>query len=62
MSEVLIAGRPVGDGHPCFIVAEIGINHNGSISIAKKLHRQAATQSSSRSVRSMWSTLRQSSL
>ena len=43
MSEVLIAGRPVGDGHPCFIVAEIGINHNGSISIAKKLIELAAS-------------------
>jgi N-acetylneuraminate synthase len=27
----------VGDGHPCYIVAEIGINHNGNINIAKKL-------------------------
>lgn len=26
---VNIGGRPVGDGEPCFIVAEIGINHNG---------------------------------
>jgi N-acetylneuraminate synthase len=34
---VRIAGRPVGDGHPVFIIAEIGINHNGSMAIAKKL-------------------------
>ena len=27
----------IGDGHPCFIVAEIGINHNGDLEIAKKL-------------------------
>ena len=27
----------IGDGHPVFIVAEIGINHNGSLEIAKKL-------------------------
>ncbi|MBE0573117.1 MAG: N-acetylneuraminate synthase family protein [Ignavibacteriaceae bacterium] len=27
----------IGDGYPVFIVAEIGINHNGSIEIAKKL-------------------------
>ena len=27
----------IGDGHPVFIVAEIGINHNGSLDIAKKL-------------------------
>jgi len=27
----------VGDGHPTYIVAEIGINHNGSVDIAKLL-------------------------
>ena len=27
----------MGDGHPCFFVGEIGINHNGDINIAKKL-------------------------
>lgn len=27
----------VGDGQPAFIVAEIGINHNGDVSLAKKL-------------------------
>lgn len=27
----------IGDGYPVFIVAEIGINHNGSLEIAKKL-------------------------
>ncbi len=27
----------IGDGHPVLIVAEIGINHNGSLEIAKKL-------------------------
>jgi N-acetylneuraminate synthase len=32
------AGRiNIGDGHPVFIIAEIGINHNGSLEIAKKL-------------------------
>lgn len=34
---VKIGSRTVGDGHPCFIVAEIGINHNGDIDIARKL-------------------------
>ena len=29
--------RILGDGHPVYIVAEIGINHNGDIAIAKKL-------------------------
>jgi N-acetylneuraminate synthase len=37
MAEILIGDRRVGDDHPCFIVAEIGINHNGDIEIAKKL-------------------------
>lgn len=27
----------IGDGYPVFIIAEIGINHNGSLEIAKKL-------------------------
>jgi N-acylneuraminate cytidylyltransferase len=26
-----IGGRPVGDGYPVFIIAEIGINHNGDL-------------------------------
>lgn len=34
---VKIGNRFVGPGHPCFIVAEIGINHNGDVEIAKKL-------------------------
>ena len=37
MPEVTIGGVKVGDGHPAFIVAEIGINHNGDVEIAKKL-------------------------
>lgn len=32
-----IAGRAVGEGHPVFIIAEVGVNHNGSIAMAKKL-------------------------
>jgi N-acetylneuraminate synthase len=34
---VNLGGRPVGDGHPAYIIAEIGINHNGSVELAKKL-------------------------
>src|SRR5271163_3093809 len=37
MAEVRIGDTLVGDGHPCFVIAEIGINHNGDIDIAKKL-------------------------
>lgn len=35
--EVLIGDRAVGEGQPCYIIGEIGINHNGSVDIAKKL-------------------------
>ncbi len=35
--EIQIGNRKVGDGHPTYIVGEIGINHNGDIDIAKKL-------------------------
>jgi len=42
MTSVLIGNKKVGDGQPCFIVAEIGINHNGDINIAKKLIDLAA--------------------
>ena len=36
-TRVRIRNRWVGDGEPCFIVAEIGINHNGSLDTARKL-------------------------
>jgi len=32
-----IAGKTVGEGHPVYLIAEIGINHNGDIDTAKKL-------------------------
>ena len=32
-----IGDRPVGDDQPCFIVMDVGINHNGSVEIAKEL-------------------------
>jgi len=37
LAEVTIGGVKVGDGHSAFIVAEIGINHNGDIDIVKRL-------------------------
>jgi N-acetylneuraminate synthase len=43
MAEVVeIGGRPVGEGHPVYIIAEIGLNHNGDIKIAKQLIDAAA--------------------
>jgi N-acetylneuraminate synthase len=35
--EIKIGNRMVGDGHPAYIVAEIGINHNGDLAIAKQM-------------------------
>ncbi|HPH97346.1 MAG TPA: N-acetylneuraminate synthase family protein [Anaerolineaceae bacterium] len=35
--EIKIGDRMVGDGHPVYTVAEIGINHNGSLDLAKKM-------------------------
>jgi len=40
---VKIADKIIGDGNPCFIIAEIGINHNGSLKLAKKMIDIAAT-------------------
>ncbi|MEL6895737.1 MAG: N-acetylneuraminate synthase family protein, partial [Planctomycetota bacterium] len=37
-----VAGRMIGDGYPCFIVAEIGQNHNGQIGMARRLIDMAA--------------------
>ena len=34
---VKIGNKIIGDSHPCFVIAEIGINHNGSLETAKKL-------------------------
>lgn len=42
MSIVNIDGRKVGEGFPCLLVAEIGINHNGDVDLAHKLIDAAA--------------------
>lgn len=43
MSRVIeIGGREVGDNRPVFVVAEIGINHNGDLELARKLLDSAA--------------------
>ena len=35
--EIKIGKRMVGDGHPAYVIAEIGINHNGDLNIAKQM-------------------------
>lgn len=39
--RLTLAGTPVGEGYPAYIIAEIGQNHNGSVEIAKKLIEMA---------------------
>jgi N-acetylneuraminate synthase len=40
--EITIGNHKLGDGHPVYMVAEIGINHNGDVEIAKTLIDVAA--------------------
>ena len=42
MSEIWIGGRRVGEGAPCFVIAEAGANHNRSLSMGKELIDAAA--------------------
>src|SRR5437763_2667795 len=37
MKTVRIGNALVGDGETCYVIAEIGINHNGDVDIAKRL-------------------------
>jgi N-acetylneuraminate synthase len=42
---VRIGDRLVGPGQPCYVVGEIGINHNGDLDLARKLISAAALAS-----------------
>jgi len=35
--EMKIGNKLIGDGHPTYVIAEIGINHNGDVDIAKQM-------------------------
>ncbi len=37
LPEVRLGSKVIGPGKPCYVIAEIGINHNGDIDIAKRL-------------------------
>jgi N-acetylneuraminate synthase len=39
---VMLGEKIVGDGHPTYIIAEAGLNHNGDIQLAKRLIEKAA--------------------
>ena len=36
-NKIKIGNKFIGEGEPVYIIAEIGINHNGSVELAKKL-------------------------
>jgi len=37
MTPVTVGNKQLGPGYPCYVIAEIGINHNGDIDLAKRL-------------------------
>ena len=37
MKKIKIGNKFIGEGEPCFIIAEAGVNHNGDFRLAKKL-------------------------
>lgn len=39
---VSIGSHVIGGGHPVYVIAEIGLNHNGDVEIAKRLIDVAA--------------------
>lgn len=42
MAKLRIGPRTIGFGGPCFIIAEIGVNHNGDLGLAERSVRAAA--------------------
>lgn len=42
MSALEIAGRRLGPGSPCLVIAEAGVNHNGALALAEDLVDAAA--------------------
>lgn len=41
-NQLKLGDREVGRGNPCFVIAEIGINHNGDLELARQLISAAA--------------------
>ena len=42
VTSVEIAGRKIGPSNSAFVIAEAGVNHNGSLDMAKRLVEVAA--------------------
>ena len=40
--SLTIGGHTIGPGYPTFIIAEIGVNHNGEVNLAIKMIQEAA--------------------
>ena len=41
-NRIQIQGKTIGNGAPCFIIAEAGVNHNGDVKAAERLVDVAA--------------------
>ena len=41
MNQLILGNKEISEDSPTYIVAEIGINHNGDIDLAKKLIKAA---------------------
>ena len=41
-ARIHIDGRAVGAGTPCFVIAEIGVNHDGDMDVARRMIDAAA--------------------
>jgi N-acetylneuraminate synthase len=37
INSIQVASKLIGADHPCFIIAEAGVNHNGNVDLAKQL-------------------------
>jgi N-acetylneuraminate synthase len=42
MAQIYVGPRSIGTGHPVFIIAEAGVNHNGDMNLARQLIDVAA--------------------
>jgi N-acetylneuraminate synthase len=42
LTGIEISGKKIGPGHPCFVIAEAGVNHNGDPGLARRLVEAAA--------------------
>ena len=38
MKQVRFGERIIGEGHPAFVIAEAGVNHNGDLELGRAQH------------------------